>query len=365
MPKICPKGGPNGFTIVELLVVVAIISLLIAILLPALGRARDAALITQSLGNLRNMAAANATYGVDYGDRQFQAAPDDVGVYGSCQAYLQEACLPIVVLGWQGNTQWAISVGPGPVDCPGLVGCDNFFLLEPCTFETSRNLFGAWRAPSVQAFSNYVNGRYYDRTFFAPKDLINLELADPYLNSPNSFSYDDTVGIVFPSYCFSPAAMWSPDVLSRRGYKDPRVTPGGFRGPAVGQASYPELKTRMIEHNWLQNQDGGPTNPSFEEGRQPWIFNQGVNSVPNALFFDGHVGSIACSEVMDADRRQRASWNGVSGAPPVTGRGLWHTGTPYGTNGYYQQYGFDMLVDTSFHVLTTDGIRGRDVLIAK
>jgi prepilin-type N-terminal cleavage/methylation domain-containing protein/prepilin-type processing-associated H-X9-DG protein len=357
--------GPRAFTIVELLVVVAIISLLIAILLPALGRARDAALVTQSLGNLRNLSAANATYGADYADRQFQATPDDVGAFGSCQNYLQTACLPAVILGWQGQTQWSISVGPGPVDCPGLVGCDNFFLLEPGTFETSRNLFGAWRAPSVQGFSNYLNGRYYDKAFFAPKDLINLELADPYINSPDSFSYVDTNGIVFPTYCFSPAAMWGPDVLSRKGFRDPRVMPAGYRAPAVGQAAYPELKTRMIEHQWLQNQDGGPTNPSFEGGSQPWIFNQGINSNPNALFFDGHVASIACSEVMDADRRIRASWNGVAGAPPVTGRGLWHTGTPYGTNGYYQQFSFDMLVDTSFHVLTTDGIRGRDILGAK
>jgi hypothetical protein len=83
------------------------------------------------------------------------------------------------------------------------------------------------------------------------------------------------------------------------------------------------------------------------------------------MFFDGHVAAIAVSEVMDADRRMRASWDGAAGAPPTTGRGLWHTGTPLGVNGYYQQYSFDMLADTSFHVLTTDGILGRDILGAK
>ena len=66
----------KGFTIVELLVVVSIIALLIAILLPAIGKARDAALITQSLGNLRNLSAACNAYGADYNDRQFTAVPD-------------------------------------------------------------------------------------------------------------------------------------------------------------------------------------------------------------------------------------------------------------------------------------------------
>ena len=92
----------KAFTIVELLVVVAIISLLIAILLPALGRARDAALVTQSLGNLRNLAAANATYGADYADRQFTQAADDFGLAnGGCQTYLNTiGCPGQQILGW-------------------------------------------------------------------------------------------------------------------------------------------------------------------------------------------------------------------------------------------------------------------------
>jgi prepilin-type N-terminal cleavage/methylation domain-containing protein len=63
------KLSTKGFTLVELLVVIGIIALLISMLLPALGRAREAAKQTQCLSNLRQVHQLFVLYANSSRDR--------------------------------------------------------------------------------------------------------------------------------------------------------------------------------------------------------------------------------------------------------------------------------------------------------
>ena len=55
----------KGFTLIELLVVISIIAILMAILLPVLGRARDQAKLNACLANLKNLSTAWFLYTLD------------------------------------------------------------------------------------------------------------------------------------------------------------------------------------------------------------------------------------------------------------------------------------------------------------
>ncbi|UCD73797.1 MAG: prepilin-type N-terminal cleavage/methylation domain-containing protein [Phycisphaerales bacterium] len=359
--RVMERTPPRGFTIIELLVVVSIIALLIGILLPAIGKAREQAKLSQSQANMRNLAAAHATYASEWNDRQITFCDDNLSRYGTneydaYEEYLQQNGLnhPPMLLGWAKDGLWGYWMWQ-----TGAWG-----MCQPIVFPNSSQGwaigFGSFRMANCRQFGQYVSGRFYDQVWYAPKDKAPWAAIEYCFDDPGEFCIGPApYWTYWTSYILSPAAMFSPDVMANyvehAGWKDPWDLPGGFRSPSMSQALYPDLKTHMCEHHWLQN-SRLDCNPGFAGGTyngcEPFYFNHGWESVPVTLFYDGHIEGLGVREAEMASSRNLAQ----------TGYQLWHDQIPgWMENGYFCDLAYDWS-NTGYHVLTTDGIRGRDKL---
>lgn len=348
----------RGLTLIEVAFAAAAVGVATIACVPLLSSMDDKAKVMGSIANLKNLAVANANYASDWGDRQFTVTPDDAGMVGGDGAqYLEKiGCPPQVVLGWGSAApggevgMWGYFLDGGK--CAGTYpngSISNWSVYLPLSI-SGKDAYGSFRLPNVKGFHDYVNGRFYDPSFYAPKDEAVLAKAQPNFESPQEYPGGQPVE---SSYCFSPAALFDAKVFAgaegdgapRKDWAERLRAGDAFRSPAISRCRYPSLKTQMIEHNWLQNRPDSMSNPRM--GDAPWTFNQGIASAPTALFFDGHIESIACERAMRDDEKAG---------------GLWLRETPLGESGYYGAQAFDGFVRTSFHILTKGGIEGRDIL---
>jgi len=240
--------------------------------------------------------------------------------------------------------------------------------------------FGTWRYPNALQLAEYMNGLPLHKAYFSPKDTIALRalegcdtLNGSYCVSSRGQSiwgwdaaWNSNMILAPSSYCISPAMMYNAQVYAWNDdaditFTDPMDINTGFRPSTKDQAQFPNLKSWLMEHYWLQNSVtdcsmnwGGTWFDNLDgcwDGCEPFHFNNSYKSAPVTAFSDGHVGSF---EVAQAERDDNlvAADNGM---------GLWHRETGDGGNGYFTGYGSDW-VSWSGHTHTLRGIKGRDIL---
>src|SRR5436190_7673336 len=78
------RGAGGGFTLVELLVVVGVISVLMSLLMPTLSRAREHARRASCLANVRTLTAAWLLYADNHRGRLCGATPGPADRPGFC-----------------------------------------------------------------------------------------------------------------------------------------------------------------------------------------------------------------------------------------------------------------------------------------
>jgi prepilin-type N-terminal cleavage/methylation domain-containing protein len=214
-----PRSVRFAFTLIEILVSIAVIALLLAILIPILARGRESASATKSLANLRSIDGGFDSYRTAY--REFYPYPTpDMPYQHACDAatisfghWLTHTSWPWIVQPVMPWKEWSgVMLAPGALKKRAASSCG-----DPTSYRYSSTFTARpemWSPTSTASPESLFAGTKHHDVLFPSQKALMWDWEMPYISRQKRFEGDDLAEKTPMLFSDSHAELRSPAAAS-------------------------------------------------------------------------------------------------------------------------------------------------------